>query len=229
MKNIVILTGAGISAESGIQTFRDVNGLWNNHNIVDVASYTGWCKNPNLVNDFYNLRRQNVRSSQPNDAHKILYDLEYDYNVTIVTQNVDDLHERAGSSNVIHLHGDILTAISSDPNSNDKTIYKVGNSGLNEYRELDANGIPLRPNIVWFDEKIQNLQNAIDVIKEADMFIVIGTSFEVSTADILLSHVSDSAKKYNINPDKSCNVNGYENIHRLASDGLYDLLMNGVL
>lgn len=218
MKNIVVLSGAGISAESGISTFRDSNGLWENHEIVEVASQKGWDISPTLVNDFYNIRRINVINSQPNDAHKILVDLEKDYNVEIFTQNIDDLHERAGSKSVTHFHGEILKAITSDPHGDITKKYPVGMEGLNEYRNLDENDKPLRPDVVWFGEQVRNYNKAKKAIESCDIFIVIGTSFVVFPVNELISFAPPES--YNINPDPNCDVNGFININEKASIGM---------
>lgn len=221
-KSLVVLTGAGISAESNISTFRDSNGMWENHNIEDVASLEGWIQNPDLVNNFYNLRRQNVREATPNIAHDILAELESKYDVTILTQNVDDLHERAGSTNVLHMHGEILTAISSDANrqlNGDNTIYPV-TGDLNYLTDLDANGYSLRPNIVWFGEQVRHLFFAQEAVKKSDIFLVIGTSLNVFPVASLVKYAQGDC--YNINPDINTHIDGYINIHQVASLGMLE-------
>lgn len=221
-KKLVVLTGAGISAESNISTFRDSHGMWENHNIEDVASIEGWNKNPALVNKFYNLRRQNVRKATPNIAHDILAELESKYDVMILTQNVDDLHERAGSTNVLHMHGDILTAISSDPNRQhhgDHSVYPV-TGDLNHRTDLDSNGYSLRPNIVWFGEEVRHLLVAQEAVKKSDIFLVIGTSLNVFPVASLVKYAQGDC--YNINPDINTHIDGYINIHQVASLGMLE-------
>lgn len=194
-KKIVILTGAGMSAESGISTFRDSNGLWENHNIYDVASPEGFQRDPLLVNGFYNERRKQLLECQPNLGHLSLVQLEDKYEVCIITQNVDDLHERAGSTHVIHLHGELRKARSihnpnliidwdQDINPNDKA----------------SDGHPLRPHIVWFGEDVPLLNDAISITQRADIFIVIGTSLQVNPAASLIDYVDFDIPKYLIDP-----------------------------
>jgi NAD-dependent deacetylase len=197
MKNkIVILTGAGISAESGISTFRDSDGLWENHRIEDVATFAGWKKNRKLVLDFYNERRRLLPTVKPNDGHLELVRLEEKYDVTIITQNVDDLHERAGSSNIIHLHGELTKAQSTV----DSSI--VVDIGYNDILEGDkcVKGSQLRPFIVWFGEAVPNLTKAIEETKKADIFIVIGTSLQVYPAASLIDYVPLSENNIDYNP-----------------------------
>ncbi|MDM1296367.1 NAD-dependent deacylase [Sphingobacterium sp. N143] len=177
-KNIVILTGAGISAESGIPTFRDANSLWEGHDVMEVASLAGWKKNPSLVQEFYNLRRKAASSAKPNAAHLALKKLESVYHVTIVTQNVDLLHEQAGSSHIIHLHGRLDQAKSS---IDDRLIYPVLG---NEIRmgDLCEKGSQLRPNIVWFGEAVPEIEHAMTQVSKADILLIIGTSLQVYPA-----------------------------------------------
>ena len=195
-KKIVVLSGAGISAESGIQTFRESNGLWNNHKIEDVCTPEAWNKNPTLVNDFYNIRRIEVLNAQPNKAHIDLAKAEEKYDVVIVTQNVDDLHERGGSTNIIHLHGEILKARSSNPKydwagiSPDSKInnfetYPVDRKGLS-MNNMAKDGYPLRPHIVWFGESVPKLVDAVYEVEKADALIVVGTSLNVYPAASLI-------------------------------------------
>ena len=183
-KHLVVLTGAGISAESGLRTFRDDDGLWNGYNVYEVATPGGFRKNPQLVLDFYNMRRKDVAAASPNAAHKGLADLENDYDVTIITQNIDDLHERAGSSKIIHLHGEIFK------------MHAEGNPG----RELDCrgdincgdlgdDGTQLRPHIVWFEEPVPMIEVAASVTSTADIFVIIGTSLQVYPAASLIDYV----------------------------------------
>lgn len=195
MKKIVVLTGAGVSAESGIKTFRDEDGLWEGHDIMEVASPAGYENNPELVLDFYNKRRKQLFEVQPNAAHLILAELEQDFDVTIITQNVDDLHERAGSSKVIHLHGELLKARNEkDINSviDWKTDIRLG--------DLDSNNIQLRPHIVWFGEEVPEMERAMDCIEAADYLLVIGTSLQVYPAAGLINYVTEDVLIYYIDP-----------------------------
>jgi NAD-dependent deacetylase len=196
MQKIIVLTGAGVSAESGIRTFRDSNGLWENHDIQEVASPEGWRKNRALVLDFYNQRRKQARECEPNEAHFILARLEKNFDVQIITQNVDDLHERAGSSKVLHLHGELSKAQSTlDP----KLIYTLDNWEIKVGDQCEK-GSQLRPFIVWFGESVPMMIPAIDLAKQADIFLVVGTSLQVYPAAGLIDYVPREAKKYLIDP-----------------------------
>jgi NAD-dependent deacetylase len=192
---IVILTGAGISAESGIQTFRGAGGLWEGHRIEDVASPEGWRKDRELVLHFYNLRRAQLLTVQPNDGHKALVDLEKNYDVTIITQNIDDLHERAGSSRVIHLHGELLKVRS----TLDESLVYDWCTDLISGDKCDR-GSQLRPHIVWFGEMVPMIELAQRIAAEADIFIVIGTSLVVYPAAGLLYHAPQHSRKFLIDP-----------------------------
>lgn len=195
MKKIVILTGAGISAESGIKTFRDADGLWEGHDIMEVASPVGWKKNPELVLDFYNKRRAQLLSVKPNKAHEILAELEEHFDIHIITQNVDDLHERAGSNKVIHLHGELLK-VKSISNENFvldwKHDLKLG--------DFDLEGNQLRPHIVWFGEDVPMIEHAIEIVETADILIIIGTSLQVYPAAGLMNYVNHNILVYYIDP-----------------------------
>lgn len=182
-KKLVILTGAGISAESGLKTFRDSDGLWEGYNIEDVATPRAWRKDPQLVLDFYNFRRKNVLDAKPNAAHYGLAELEKDFDVTIITQNIDDLHERAGSTNILHLHGEILKMRSErDP----ELIYPVtGDIRLGDKAE---DGSQLRPHIVWFEEPVPMMELAVPIVNRADLFVVVGTSLVVYPAAGLVNY-----------------------------------------
>lgn len=197
MKKLVVLSGAGISAESGIRTFRDANGLWEGHDIMEVASPEGFKKNPELVLEFYNIRRKQLLNVHPNDAHKLLVNLENDYDVHIITQNVDDLHERAGNKNVLHLHGELLKVRSV---SNEQHIYDW-REDLNTSHK-DINGSSLRPHIVWFGEAVPMIEEAIRIVSDADIFVIIGTSMQVYPAASLIDYVPANAKVYyiDVNP-----------------------------
>ena len=190
-KHIVILTGAGISAESGLQTFRDADGLWMGYDIHEVASPRGWRKDSALVLDFYNMRRREVQKAEPNTAHKGLADLEKDFDVTIITQNIDDLHERGGSSNVLHLHGEIFKMRSVH---DDRTIYAIRDD-IN-LGDLAEDGGQLRPHIVWFEEPVPMIVKAMHVAETADIFVVVGTSLQVYPAAGLINYVSPLVPKY---------------------------------
>jgi NAD-dependent deacetylase len=205
-KHIVILTGAGISAESGLKTFRDSDGLWMGYNIEDVATPRGFAKDPALVLDFYNQRRKDVKTAEPNDAHKGLAALEKDFKVTIVTQNIDDLHERGGSSKVLHLHGQIFQMRSVKNTDNILAIDGDINVG-----DLAEDGTQLRPDIVWFEEPVPMIEKAAFVMQTADVFVLVGTSLQVYPAAGLIDFVPSDVPKYII--DKVIpEVGKYENI-----------------
>jgi NAD-dependent deacetylase len=190
-KKIVVLTGAGISAESGLQTFRDIDGLWMGHNIEDVATPRGFAKDPALVLNFYNLRRIDVASAKPNAAHIGLATLEKEFDVTIITQNIDDLHERGGSSNVLHLHGEIFKMHSVGKPEEVLEIRKdilVGDKG--------KDGTQLRPHIVWFEEPVPMIEIAAEIMQTADIFVLIGTSLQVYPAAGLIDFVPANTPKY---------------------------------
>jgi NAD-dependent deacetylase len=220
-KKIVILTGAGISAESGLQTFRDIDGLWMGHNIEDVATPRGFVKNPKMVLNFYNLRRKDVADAEPNAAHKGLAALEKDFDVTIITQNIDDLHERGGSTNVLHLHGEIFK------------MHTVGNP--NEVLDIRGDilvgdvgkdGTQLRPHIVWFEEPVPMIEDAAYVMQTADIFVLVGTSLQVYPAAGLIDFVPANAPKYIIDK-KIPAVGKYKNIIPIegtATEGVAKLI-----
>ena len=197
MKKIVVLTGAGISAESGLKTFRDSGGLWEEHRIEDVATYEGWQRNPQLVLTFYNERRKQLINAEPNAAHKALVSLEQKYDVQIITQNVDDLHERAGSSKVLHLHGELKKVRSSVDNN---LVYELEGWELKMGDKCEK-GSQLRPHIVWFGEAVPMIQLATLMTEQADIFIVIGTSLNVYPAASLIQFVPDHAAMYLIDPN----------------------------
>lgn len=221
-KKLVVFTGAGISAESGLSTFRDKSGLWNRYNPLKLASIGGWRVNPKLVLDFYNYRRKQLLEVEPNHAHKLLAELEKIYDITIITQNVDNLHERAGSSHVIHLHGE-LTKVTSSTNRLDPDCIK-------EY-PLDKpiligdkaeDGSQLRPFIVWFGESLYAMEVAIDYVKEADIFVVIGTSLEVNPAATLINYPHPEVPYCVIDPTDLSNKisNRFIQIKKDASKGM---------
>ena len=195
MKNIVVFTGAGISAESGLGTFRDAGGLWENYNIEDVATPEAFDRNPALVLDFYNLRRKQLLNSRPNDAHIYLNKLKEKFHLSIVTQNIDDLHERSGSTDVLHLHGNLREARSVI----DNRIYPIEGSELN-LGDFCQKGGQLRPNVVWFGEDVPNMQKAINLVVKSDVFIIIGTSLNVYPAASLMNYVRDVERTILIDP-----------------------------
>lgn len=207
MKKVVVLTGAGMSAESGVKTFRDNNGLWENHRVEDVATPMAWINNPELVMKFYNQRRKQLFEVEPNEGHKGLVRLEDKFDVQIVTQNVDDLHERAGSSNVLHLHGELKKVRSTvDPT----LVYEMDSWELN-FGDKCEKGSQLRPHIVWFGEAVPMIEPAFEIVSEADILLVIGTSMVVYPAAGLINYVRREVPKYYIDP-KAFPVSGVENL-----------------
>jgi NAD-dependent deacetylase len=221
-KNIVVLSGAGMSAESGISTFRDKNGLWENHDIMEVASPEGWRKNPQLVLEFYNQRRRQLRQVDPNEGHLLLAKLESQYHIEIVTQNVDNLHERAGSTRVLHLHGE-LTKVRSI--TDEYTLYE--HQGDLHLGDTDVHGNQLRPHIVWFGEDVPALEEAIVFTQQADLLLVIGTSLQVYPAASLLHYAPVTAPLIyiDLNPASLAGIpNPTTVIAKTASEGLNDFL-----
>ena len=207
MKKIAVLTGAGVSAESGIATFRDADGLWEGHDVMEVASPEGWRRNPELVLEFYNQRRKAALNAKPNEAHIGLAELEDHFDVTIITQNVDELHEQAGSSNVIHLHGKLFESRSTaDPS----LIYSMDSWQLN-LGDLCENGSQLRPNIVWFGEMVPMIEVAAQLVSGCDFFVVVGTSLLVYPAASLIDYVAPQVPKYLIDL-KIPDVGDYTNL-----------------
>lgn len=209
MKNAVVLTGAGISAESGIKTFRDSDGLWEGHDVMEVASPEGWHRNRDLVLDFYNQRRRQLHEVNPNAAHKALVELEKHYNVYVITQNVDDLHERAGSSNVLHLHGELFKARSV---RNPELIVEW--KGDLVPGDLAADGAQLRPHIVWFGEAVPELERAAETVSRADVLLIVGTSMVVYPAAGLMHYAPADCPVYYIDPRPSLKASG--NLHVIA-------------
>ncbi|WP_400191243.1 SIR2 family NAD-dependent protein deacylase [Hymenobacter sp. B81] len=197
-KKVVVLTGAGISAESGLATFRAVDGLWENHRVEDVASPEGWAANPQLVLEFYNQRRAAARAAQPNAGHRALVELEQGYEVVIVTQNVDDLHERAGSSRVIHLHGLLREARST---RYEELVYPLEGDRI-EWGQLCERGSQLRPNIVWFGEPVPLMERAMEEAATADLMLVVGTSLQVYPAANLVHYLPAGRPLYVIDPSQ---------------------------
>lgn len=219
-KNLVVLTGAGISAESGLRTFRDSDGLWEGYNVTDVATPRAWKKDPALVLKFYNERRKNVADAKPNAAHTGLAELEADFNVTIITQNIDDLHERGGSTRVLHLHGEIFKMCSEKDKS---LIYDI--RGDIQLGDKAADGAQLRPFIVWFEEPVPMIEQAVNVVYSADIFVVVGTSLVVYPAAGLLNYVEMNTPKYIVDkkiPDTSPMYN-LTRIEKPATEGIREL------
>lgn len=226
MKKLVVLTGAGMSAESGISTFRDSGGLWEQYSVEEVATPEGYAANPKLVIDFYNARRKQLLEVVPNRGHKLLAGLERDFKVTVVTQNVDNLHERAGSTNVIHLHGE-LTKVTSSRNPNDPRCIRELTPEQYEVKmgDLAADGTQLRPFIVWFGEAVPLIEKAVDEVMEADVFVIIGTSLNVYPAAGLLHYVRPGVPVYLIDP-KEVAVPANRKVHVIrkgASEGMEEL------
>jgi NAD-dependent deacetylase len=220
-KKLVVLTGAGISAESGLKTFRDSDGLWEGYNIEDVATPRAWRKDPQLVLEFYNYRRKNVLDAQPNTAHYGLAELEKSFDVTIITQNIDDLHERAGSTNVLHLHGEIFKMRSE---KNESLVYEIrGDIKLGDKAEDNAQ---LRPNIVWFEEPVPMIETAIPVVHTADIFVVVGTSLVVYPAAGLVNYANPAIPKYIIDKRIPYSSDDYNltAIEKPATEGVKELV-----
>jgi NAD-dependent deacetylase len=219
-KKLVVLTGAGISAESGLKTFRDSDGLWEGYDVHEVATPRAWKKNPQLVLDFYNMRRQDVAKAQPNAAHKALADLEKDFAVHIITQNIDDLHERAGSTQVLHLHGEIFKMRSE---KNENLVYEIRKDIM--LGDVAEDKAQLRPHIVWFEEPVPMIERAAYIASEADIFVVIGTSLVVYPAAGLVHYVPPVVPKFII--DKNIPETGYLRslsiIEKPATEGVKDL------
>ena len=220
-KKLVVLTGAGISAESGLKTFRDSDGLWEGYEVTDVATPGAWKRNPQLVLDFYNERRKNVLAAVPNAAHYGLAALEKEYDVTVITQNIDDLHERAGSSNVVHLHGSILKMRSE---KNEALVYDITEDI--KWGDVAADGAQLRPHIVWFEEEVPMIPRAISIMRTADIFIVAGTSLVVYPAAGLVNYAPANIPKYIIDKRIPYTVNMYNltTIEKPATEGIKDLM-----
>lgn len=204
-RKITVLTGAGVSVESGIMTYRFSDGLWENHNVEDVATIEGWYRNPALVLDFYNARRAQLADVKPNDAHRRIAELEKDWDVTVITQNVDNLHERAGSTRIIHLHGE-LTKVRPENCCNDmdgfseQTVFDIGNASIS-IGDLAPNGAQLRPHIVWFGEAVPKIEAAIDAVEAADVLLIVGTSLQVYPAAGLYRYAKSDTPIYIIDPN----------------------------
>ena len=217
-KKLVVLTGAGISAESGISTFRDANGLWDSHDSMEVASIDGYQRNPKLVQEFYNQRRKQLFEVVPNAAHLFLKELENDFEVSILTQNVDDLHERAGSTKVIHLHGELRKARS----EKDENLIIDWNDDI-KFGDLAEDGNQLRPHIVWFGEMVPEIENAIDEVLTADILIIIGTSMQVYPAASLKDYAKQNVPIIYIDPSDTYINSSITHIKKKATQSLEEL------
>lgn len=229
MKKLVVLSGAGISAESGIPTFRDIDGLWENHKVEDVATIEGYQRNQKLVIDFYNTMRKNIQDIQPNLAHQIIGELEDEFEVVVITQNVDDLHEKGGSSTVVHLHGEINKVCSSFEPNNPAYIKTLSRDNLEvKIGDLAEDGSQLRPYIVWFGEQVHSMELACEEVCSADIFLIIGTSLNVYPAAGLIDYVSTDCKVYLIDPNADkMNVWNYMNVQvnkiaKKATEGMVE-------
>lgn len=222
MEHIVLLTGAGISAESGLKTFRDADGLWEGHSINEVASIDGWFQDKQKVLHFYNIRRAQAAEAEPNEAHLSITELEKKYRVTVITQNVDDLHERAGNSTVIHLHGLLREARSE---TDEDLITDIGAKPI-LLGDLAADGSQLRPNIIWFGEAVPKIEIAAKTVAEADIFIVVGTSLAVYPAAGLIHYTKQSIPKYIVDPKVPEIVlsNEWTHIQTKAKEGMPQLV-----
>lgn len=231
MKKVVFLTGAGMSVESGLTTFRDAGGLWENYPVMAVASHDGWESNPEYVNSFYNMLRVKYKDVKPCEGHRLVAQLDNDFDVTVVTQNVDNLHEMAGSEKVIHLHGELMRMCSSRDVDNPRFWVEMPHEGWGEHGlevpegEKAEDGSLLRPYIVFFQENVPNLYDAIQEAQKADIFIIIGTSLNVYPAASLLQYVPATAQVYLIDPNPA--INGGKNrvnvIQKGASEGMKEL------
>lgn len=225
-QHIVVLSGAGMSAESGLSTFRDKDGLWRQYDWKKLASAAGFYEDPETVLEFYNMRRKRLLEVEPNHAHRLIAELEKWHDVTIITQNVDNLHERAGSSNVIHLHGELTKVTSSDDRNNPDCIKELPLDIPIRIGDKAADGSQLRPYIVWFGEFVSDFEKAVKIVREADIFLVIGTSLTVQPAASLVRYAHSEVPKFIINPDEAYNPydddfpEGYEHIKENASNGV---------
>lgn len=216
-KRLAVLSGAGVSKESGINTFRDSGGMWEQYPVEDVASIDGWYRNPRLVLDFYNMRRRELKDKQPNEAHRIIAGLEKDFKVTVITQNVDNLHERAGSTDIIHLHGELTKARGEH---SPEPVYDIGYNDLH-IGDKDQRGEQLRPYIVWFGEPVPMIDKAADIVSECDILLVIGTSLAVYPAAGLVGYVRNGVPVYLIDPSPiSLRYKYYTQIQDIASSGM---------
>ena len=219
-KKLVFSTGAGISAESGISTFRDADGLWENYPVMDVCSAEGFARNPELVHQFYNERRAQLLTVEPNGAHRAIVELEKDYDVYVITQNVDDLHERAGSEHVLHLHGELMKARALD---NPELVYELKPEACATSPSMRIDGHRVRPHIVFFQEAVPNFEPATEIVGEADVFVIIGTSLVVYPAAALLRYVRPGVPVYYIDPNPAAVPAGVTVIRKGATEGMREL------
>lgn len=227
MKKLVVFSGAGMSAESGINTFRDSDGLWEQYRIEDVATPQAWARDPQLVQCFYNARRKNILEAEPNTAHLQIAQLQQDYDVHVITQNIDDLHERAGSSKVIHLHGNIRLAKTSGPDAQSTTqFYPVEETELDLNKHFCTAGYPLRPHVVWFGEAVPAYAEAQNCVQDADIFVVIGTSLQVYPVAGLIHDIPASCQAYYIDPkaDQQQLPVQFHKITQTATEGVQQLI-----
>lgn len=220
MKKLVVISGSGISQESGIPTFRDMGGIWQQYDFTEVASPVAWAQNPELVMDFYNFRRKGVVKAQPNNAHLLLKKLEERFDVHIVTQNVDDLHERAGSTRILHLHGEIRKARSTKDES---VIVAIEGDELN-IGDLCPMGYQLRPHIVWFGEPVDKIMEAATIVSSAEILLVIGTSLQVYPAAGLIDYAKSGIPKYLIDPGDFSGLSSFNHIKDCAVNGMQRFL-----
>ena len=217
MKRLAILSGAGVSKESGINTFRDSNGLWEQYPVEEVASIEGWYKNPQLMLRFYNMRRKDLQSREPNKAHKIIAELEKYFKIDVITQNVDNLHERAGSTNIIHLHGELTKARGEH---SEYPVYDIGYEDIN-WGDKTPSGEQLRPHIVWFGEAVPMIEKAAKIIEDCDILLVIGTSLNVYPAAGLIHYIKNGTPIYLIDPNPIIvNYKQYTQIEEVATKGM---------
>lgn len=225
---IAVLTGAGVSAESGLGTYRDNGGLWDQYDPMDVASIDGWYRNRTLVLDFYNMQREKLKDCRPNDAHRAIAELEEKASVTVITQNVDNLHERAGSTNVIHLHGEVTKVRPEngvyDESYSEREVFDVGYDSV-KLGDKAPNGSQLRPHIVFFGEAVPKIERAIDVVSEADVLLIVGTSMQVYPAASLYRYAGPDAKIYIIDPaEVSLREARITHIREVATKGMRKFL-----
>ena len=228
MNRIAVLTGAGVSAESGLGTYRDNGGLWDNYDPAEVASIEGWMRNPGKVLDFYNMQRRNLEKVQPNEAHRLIAELEKHYQVDVITQNVDNLHERAGSTRVLHLHGEV-TKVRPENSYNDydgfseKQVFDVG-YGEVSLGDKAPNGVQLRPHIVFFGEAVPKLMEAIDIVSRADIVLIVGTSLSVYPAASLYRYASSNAPIWLIDPKPvPIHDSRIQQLQMVATEGMREL------
>ena len=223
MRRLVVLSGAGVSAESGLKTFRDSDGLWEGYDVTEVATPEAWQRNPELVQSFYNERRKQVLEAEPNKAHRLLAELEDQFRVTIVTQNIDDLHERAGSSDVVHLHGEICKSQSS---VDARLVYPIKGSEI-KVGDLCELGFQLRPHVVWFGEAVPMLDKAAEIVRQADLLVVVGTSLAVYPAAGLIYHFRAGLPRFIIDPradELVRSVPGFTPICAKATEGVEEFV-----